>query len=319
MYNVIKRIAKLLIKIIFISILLICTYILYNFYQSNNFGDFVKSEEKLYTSEFKRDNNERYSNKRSYRIVSNEFNDAMLYKILKVKKNTPYKVTCMVKTDKVQVQNDNHGSGAQISIENTTERSVAINGTTDWQKVELIFNSKNREQINIGFRLGGYLGNCKGIAWFSDFIIEEGINDNNSNWKFACFIFESTDVNINQKNIKLSVTQNDINDINNTIKRFESSCNILSNRKMFAECDTYIVEEPLTKLSYDKEYGYYVSPENVENQIKDIIDSNNYDHIFVVVRLGDNNHLNDIEINDWIGLRFNGLLWNRVFKYKTSK
>lgn len=313
MYNAIKKITKILINIIFISILLISLYLLYDFYQTSNFYDFVKGEEKLYTSEFKRDNNEKYSNKRSYKIISNEFNDAMFYKSIKVRKNTPYKVTCMVKTKDVQSEGENFGIGAQISIEDTTERSMAINGTTDWQRIELIFNSKNREEINVGFRLGGYLGNCRGTAWFSDFTIEEGINDDNNNWRYACFIFESTDVDINGKNIKLSVTSNDIYDINNTIKRFESSCNVLSNRKMSAQCDTYIVKEPLTKLTYDKEYGYYVSPENVENQIKDIINTNNYDHIFVVVRLGDNKHLNDIEINDWIGLRFNGLLWNRIF------
>ena len=41
-------------------------------------------------------------------------------------------------------------------------------------KIEMIFNSKDREEVDIGFRLGGYLGNCTGTAWFSDFTFEEG-------------------------------------------------------------------------------------------------------------------------------------------------
>ena len=66
------------------------------------------------------------------------------------------------------------GVGAQISIIGTTEKSVAITGTQDWQKIEMIFNSKDREEVEIGFRLGGYLGQCTGVAWFSDFTFEEG-------------------------------------------------------------------------------------------------------------------------------------------------
>ena len=71
---------------------------------------------------------------------------------------------------------------------------------------------------------------------------------------------------------------------------------------MSANCDVYEVEKPITSLAYDKEYGYYVSPENVEQQIKDFIIDSDYDHIFIVVRLGDEEHQKDIEVNDWIGL-----------------
>ena len=87
------------------------------------------------------------------------------------------------------------GIGAQISIEGSTERSIAIQGTNEWQKIELIFNSKNRDSINIGFRLGGNLGLAKGKAWFSDFKLEEGTTNSNNEWKFACLILKTTDVN----------------------------------------------------------------------------------------------------------------------------
>ena len=54
---------------------------------------------------------------------------------------------------------------------------------------------------------------------------------------------------------------------------------------MRAKCDIYEINTPLSKLSYDEEFGYYVAPEDVEEQIKTTIEENNYDHIFVVVRL----------------------------------
>ena len=297
-----KKLFEIIRSIIFFSILIVVLYFIYQIFEENNFHDFTKSEENLYSSEFKRDRDEKYSNSASYRITSEDYNDAVFHKEINVKKNMPYKVTCMVKVKDVQAESEKSGIGAQISIIDSTERSIALRGTSNWQKIEFIFNSKNREQVNLGFRLGGNDGNCKGAAWFSDFTIEEGTLDDSDEWRFACFIFENTNVNINNENLSFKVTSNDVSDINTTIKRFETACATLSNQKMTATCDTFRIEEPITSLSYDNEFGYYVAPEDVEEQIKDKINESDYDHIFIVVRLGDNEHQNDIEINDWIGL-----------------
>lgn len=310
-----NKISNILLWIIIIIALIFA----FKFYKTNNFNDFIRSEATLHTSKFKRDNEIKYSKTDSYKIISNEVNDATFYKKVKVKKNTPYKVTCMVKTENVVSDKNISGVGAQISIVGTTEKSMAVTGNSDWQKIEMIFNSKNREEVDIGFRLGGYLGKCTGTAWFSDFTMEAGVLDDSNNWNFACFIFEDIDVVIDNKQIKISTTAQDIIDIKDTISRFQTSVRDMCNRKMIANCDTYIVKQPITKLSYDEEFGYYVAAEDIENIIKDTVKQNEYDHIFVVIRLGDEKHQKDIEINDWIGLRFNGLLWNRIFKYKITK
>lgn len=310
-----KKIGNIISWLILLAILFVAV----NFYKTNNFNEFVRSEIKLHTSEFKRDNKVKYSKSDSYKIVSNTSNDATFYKTIKVQKNTPYKVTCMVKTENVLPENDISGVGAQISVIGTTEKSIAITGTEDWQKIEMIFNSKNREEIDIGFRLGGYLGNCTGTAWFSDFTLEEGTVSESKNWNFACFIFENTDVVVDGKEVKLSMTNSDISDIRNTIKRFETTVSELSQNKMTADCDIYKIAEPISKLSYDEEFGYFVAAEDVENNIKDVVQQNDYDHIFVIIRLGNEEYKDDIQINDWIGLRLNGLLWYRLFKYKITK
>lgn len=300
-------------------IILIILVLAFNFYKSNNFNEFVRSEMELHTSEFKRDSEIKYSKTDSYRIVSNIANDATFYKKVKVQKNRPYKVTCMVKTENVVPENDLSGVGAQISVIGTTEKSVAITGTQDWQKIEMIFNSKDREEVNIGFRLGGYLGKCTGKAWFSDFTFEEGTTTESNNWNFACFIFENTDVAVDGNEVKISMTDNDILDIRDTIKRFQTTVSDLSQHKMTANCDVYKIQEPITKLTYDEEFGYFVAAEDVENSIKDVVKQNDYDHIFVIIRLGNEKYRDDIQINDWIGLRFYGLLWNRIFKYQITK
>ncbi len=308
-----------IINIITWIIIIVILIFAFEFYKTNNLNEFIRSEANLHTSEFKRDENVKYSKKSSYQIISNTENDAMFSKKVKVERNTPYKVTCMVKTENVVAENDISGVGAQIAILGTSEKSIAITGTQEWQKIEMIFNSKNRDEVDIGFRLGGYLGNCTGTAWFSDFTLEEGTLSENKNWKFACFIFENTDVIVNGKEVKLSMTDTDIADIKDTIGRFETTTKNLSEDKMTANCDIYKIQEPINKLTYDDEFGYYVAAEDVEKSIKDIVQQNDYDHIFVIIRLGNEEYKNDIQINDWIGLRINGLLWNRIFKYKTTK
>lgn len=265
--------------------LLICLYLAYQYYQKNNFNDFTRSELNLYTSQFERDNQVTYGKTRSYKIQSNTFNDAMFFQKVSIQKNTPYKVSCMVKTENIQAEEGKSGVGAQIAITDTTERSMAIQGTNEWQKIEFIFNSKNRSEIEVGFRLGGYLGNCTGTAWFSDFKIEEGSSSQEDQWNFACFVFENTDVRVNQKQVKLEVTTQDKEDIQDTIQRFELACQNLSNGKMKANCHIYQIQDPITNLSYDEEFGYYVAPEDVEEQIKKKINESEYDHIFIIVRL----------------------------------
>ena len=290
-----------------------------HFYKNNNFNDFTKSEFELNTSQFKRDSEKKYSKVNSYKIISEKENDAAFYKSVKVKKNTPYKVTCMVKTENIVPEDNLSGVGAQISIINSTEKSIAITGTQDWQKIEMIFNSKNREEVDIGFRLGGNLGQCTGTAWFSDFTLEEGVTDTSNNWKFGCFIFQNTDVKVDDSEVKISMTDTDISDVQDTINRFETTVKELSQNKMTADCDIYLVQKPIDKLTYDDEFGYFVAAEDIEEIISETVNNNNYDHIFVIIRLGNEKYTNDIEVNDWIGLRINGLLWDRIFEYKITK
>jgi len=300
-----KRIIK---DIILLIILVGGIYFVLQYYNANNFNNFQKGEINLYTSQFTRDDNIKYSKENSYKITSEEYNDAMFYETIKVEKNTPYKVSCMVKTNNVQSENNISGSGAQISIEGTTERSIAVTGTTDWKKIELVFNSKNREEVNVGFRLGGYLDYCVGEAWFTDFNVEQGhVEEGSTSWSFACFIFEEVDATVDGQKLNYTINTEDISDMEDTVRRFQMACGTLSGNQMSAKCDIYKIDSPITKLSYDQDYGYYVAPEDVEAQISDVINSNNYDHIFVIFKLDDDS------VKDWIGLRSNGLLWGWIF------
>ena len=310
-----KSTSSKIINIIFTIIVLIVLYKLFGLYKTYNFGEFTKAENIPGMTKFTRDNSVTYTYDYSYKLESNEFNDAIFYKTINVKPNTPYKLTCMVKTENIVTENNKNDSGAQISILDTTECSQSIKGTNDWQELEFIFDSKNRETIEIGFRLGGNSSKAKGTVWFSDFKLEEGVKDNSNTWNVACFLIKNIDVNIDNQNLKLSMNIHDIEKIKANMERFEVAANELSNKKMTVDYDVFEINEPIKTITYSEEYGYYLDPVDVQGVLKEYLEKEEYDYIFVTTRLGDMEENIEIPVYDWIGLRRYGFIWNRLFKY----
>lgn len=314
-----KGIGSKIFNTIFWMILIIIIYKLYGVYKTYNYNGFFKAESDIGITNFTRDNEVKYTYDYSYKLESENFNDAIFYKKVSIKPNTPYKVTCMVKTKNVETENGKTNGGAQISISDTTECSKSITGTNGWQKLEFIFDSKNREEIEIGFRLGGNETKVKGTAWFSDFKLEEGTKDNTNNWNIACFIMKSVDVEINNENIELDMRVSDIETIRENMERFKESANTLSNRKMTVDYDIYEISKSVNSITYSDDYGYYLDPSDVKDIIKEYLDKEEYDYIFVAIKLGDNRENIEIPVNDWIGLRRNGFRRNWIFKYKITE
>lgn len=296
---------------IFMIIMIIIIYMLFGIFKSHYFNGFVKAETTVGISEFKRDSDVKYSEYDSYRITSPTQNDAAFYKEIQVEPNTPYRITCMVKTENIKPSAINTDGGACISIIEQPEISKSITGTTDWQKVELMFNSKNRTSIKICFRLGGNSGTAQGTAWFSDFKLEKGLNIEDSNWNVACFIFKNTDVEINGERMNFSMSTSEIEAIKSDMEKFKSSCTSMSERKMQVDYDIYNIEEPLTTISYTEEHEYYFDPYDVNTLIEDTVLENNYDYIFIAVKMGDNEK--EIPVGNWVGLRKHGFIWNWIF------
>ena len=296
-----KSISSKIFSWIFIIVMLVAIYKLFGIFRENFFNGFIKAEATLGLSEFRRDSNVKYSENNSYKIKSTVFNDATFYKEVEVKPNTTYKVTCMVKTEDVVPQEINTDGGANISIIEEAEISKSITGTNDWQKIELFFNSKNRETVKIGFRLGGNSGQAKGTAWFSDFKLEKGIASKDSNWNIACFILKNLDVNIDGQNYNFSMTTSDIETVKSNMKRFQASCKNLSEGRMQVKYDIMTINDTVKTISHSDEHGYYIDPYDVNKYIEEIVLENEYDYIFITVRMGNENK--EIPVEKWIGLR----------------
>ena len=292
MKKVISRIFSL---IILIGLITALAYIYNKYY----FNDFIKANENKGETSYYRDSSQKYNGLKSYCIENKDYNDALFFKKISVKKDTPYRITCMVKTENVESDKP-ETSGACISIMGTADQTIPIQGTTDWQKVTLLVDSKEQDTLDISFRLGGYDGYSKGKAWFSDIHVEEGVKDETSDWNVVCFLIDNIDVNVEGKQYTYSLTQEDKDLLKDNLKRFANTVESFSNNAMTVSYQTVEIEEPLTSLSYDQENYYYVAAKDVKPLIEDYVQKNEYDHIFIGIRMGDT--LSSIPVNEWIGL-----------------
>ena len=80
------------------------------------FNDFMKAHEKNSETSFYRDSNEKYNGKKSYCIENKDYNDSLFFKTIDVEKDTPYKVTCMIKTENVEVFDKNINNSEKITF-----------------------------------------------------------------------------------------------------------------------------------------------------------------------------------------------------------
>ena len=219
-------------NIILVIIAVVIIYKMWHIYRINDFGDFAKAEYTTGASTFIRDDIEKYSNLYSYKIESKEFNDALIYKNIQVEPNSVYRVTAMVKFENVENEKSESEGGVNICIMDTTEKSESLTGSGDWQRLSFQFDSKNRTNIDIAFRLGAYDDNSKGTVWLSDFTLEKGNKNTSNNWNFICFVMKNIDVQIEKNNstsrVKMELEPSEIGLIEDNMRRFQTSMKEMS-------------------------------------------------------------------------------------------
>jgi len=294
--------------IIDLFIIGIAVYMIAGVYPKYNFNEFEKSVSEQGKTNFTRDKEERYIEDRSYKIENSDYTDSLFFKTVEVTPNTPYKVTCKIKTRNVENEGDKLSGGAHISISGTLERSKSLYGTQDWTEVSFLFNSKNRTSVDIAFRLGGYDCNAKGEAWFTDFTLEKGALDTDKNWHFACFIFQNVDAMAEgdgiKKRVKLTMNERDKQDIYEDMERLKSTCEAFSNGQMQVSYDIIEIDAPIASISYSEaDAGFYIDPVDVQKQIDHYVQKTEYDHIYIATVLGDLNSSHYLtNTADWVGL-----------------
>ena len=291
-----KWISRLITLLILLFLVGIIVFVYNRFY----FNDFIKASELGTNTKFYRDSGVKYEKESSYCIENTDFDDAIFFKEIKVEKNTPYKITCMAKTENVVSDNPNT-AGACISLMDSAEQSLTLQGTNDtWQELSLMVDSENNDSLKIGFRLGGYNGYSKGKVWFSNIKVEKGQKDVSNEWNVVCFLINNINANLNGTQYTYTLTNEDKRLLQDNLNRFSDTVKTFSNGQMTAKVSTIEITRPLTTLSYDDENYYYAAPSDLEPLIDEYVKTNEFDHIFVGLRMGTT--LSEIPVKDWIGL-----------------
>ena len=153
------------------------------------------------------------------------------------------------------------------------------------------------------------MADAKGTAIFSNIIVEEGVRQDTRNWKFAVVIFNEIDVTVGDKHIQEMMNEDDLEVLRQDIDNFVYSLKKMSKGKIEPVCTVYNSEEPITEVSLDSDNGYYIDVYDVYEQIDEVINSYEYDHVFLVFKSDDLNKDNENKTTDvdWVGLRRNVL------------
>ena len=144
-----------------------------------NFGfeqdTFDKWDKQAYTTtegvtEFFIDDTVSYSGAKSACIINNSPNHSRFNQEIKVKGNSYYKLSCWVKTENVGTD----FTGANITVEGIMDISEHLQGTNDWQYIELYGTTKkNQKSFVLSLALGSYGNVNTGKVWFDDIVVEQ--------------------------------------------------------------------------------------------------------------------------------------------------
>jgi putative membrane-bound dehydrogenase-like protein len=99
---------------------------------------------------------------KALKLESQAGSDTSWYTDVTVQPQTDYRLSAWVKTRNVR-----GAMGALLNVHGTEYRTTAVNGTSDWRKVELTFNTGTATRVSINCLFGGW-GRSTGAAWYDD-------------------------------------------------------------------------------------------------------------------------------------------------------
>ena len=100
--------------------------------------------------------------RRALKLQSDRGSDTSWYADVTLESHTDYRLSAWVKTDNVR-----GAMGALLNVHGTDYRTNAVNGTGDWRKVEVTFNTGTATQFSINCLFGGW-GRSTGAALYDD-------------------------------------------------------------------------------------------------------------------------------------------------------
>ena len=103
------------------------------------------------------------------KIESVSVNDARVYREIKVKPSSFYRVTVSIRTDNVS-----DGAGANLSGYKMNGKAFSTTGTSEWRRASVYLETlEDQKTVSISLGLGSYGSECSGTAYFEDLVIEK--------------------------------------------------------------------------------------------------------------------------------------------------
>ncbi|MBR5060344.1 MAG: phospholipid carrier-dependent glycosyltransferase [Clostridia bacterium] len=103
------------------------------------------------------------------KIESVSINDARVYREIKVRPSSFYKITVSIRTENVS-----EGAGANLSGYKMSGKAFSTTGTTDWRRASVYLETlEDQKSVNISLGIGSYGSECSGTAYFEDLVIEK--------------------------------------------------------------------------------------------------------------------------------------------------
>lgn len=114
------------------------------------------------------DTGERYNQHPSLRISNGTADNTFVTQLVRVTPSRRYRLSCWVKTRDISVKQGRGNAGATLWIAGGWEATKVVKHAEDWTRLEMVFDSGKRTEIQVGPRLGQWGGILTGTAWFSD-------------------------------------------------------------------------------------------------------------------------------------------------------
>lgn len=103
-----------------------------------------------------------HAGSKSAHVTSGPGADSSVHVDVPIEPNTEYRLSAWIKTRGVT-----GARGALLNVHGTSIETPAINGDTDWTRVETFFNSGEKTMASVNVLFGGY-GRSKGEAWYDE-------------------------------------------------------------------------------------------------------------------------------------------------------
>ena len=255
--------------------------------------------------------------------INSSINDTiMVSKYYNVKPNQKYLITSYIRVDLLYdditkeelMENYKKYSCAGIRINNqritllpyavpkTNIDSGVSESGENFYKISYYFESSYENKILVEYYMGNYEHSktyCRGRITF-DQITLTPIDPQPQPWNILWAIIDSTNIQYKNYNLHFTMNRQQIDDFKNVAPIFENTMNLFTNNALSMNIDVIHINDTIRTLRTSESIGYELSCEEIFGILKSAKPNiEEYDHFFVMVKLGDST--NYVSSMDWAG------------------